>query len=117
MQYPQPAAIVQKQLSAYNQRNINDFIVLFDDNAKFYRYGESIPFLEGKEAIKKYYDHLFQQSPDLKSEIQSRIIIGNKVIDHEIITGRMGKKTPIELVLIFEVAESKIMRCEVISQD
>jgi len=117
MQIDQPADIIKKQLIAYNERNIQDFIVLFDEEAAFYRYGESTPFLKGKENIKDYYANLFEQSPDLNSEIQSRIIIGNKVIDHEVITGRMGNLAPVELVLIFEVSENKIIRCEVITKD
>jgi len=117
MQRDQPADIIQKQLIAYNKRNIQVFIELFDDEAAFYRYGESTPFLKGKEKIKAYYSNLFKQSPSLNSEIQSRIIIGNKVIDHEIITGRMGDPKPVELILIFEVSEDKIIRCEVINKD
>jgi hypothetical protein len=42
------------------------------------------------------------------------MVIGNKVIDHESIVGRNGVVEPIELVLIYEIQNNKILKITVI---
>ncbi|HSW82906.1 MAG TPA: hypothetical protein VLH12_05490, partial [Usitatibacter sp.] len=44
--------------------------------------------------------------PNLHAEILSRIVMGNKVIDHERVSG-IGEK-PLEAVAVYEVADGLI---------
>jgi hypothetical protein len=46
--------------------------------------------------------------PHLHAQIVNRIVMGNKVIDHERITG--VRTTPFEMVVIFEIADNLIQR-------
>ena len=116
MSYCQQTAeqIVQENLDFYNNRNIEGFMSSFSEDVKMYTLGESDPSVMGKEEVRKVYTKLFENSPKLHSTILKRIVIGNKVIDHESITGRNGNDGVLELVLIYEVNQQKINRITVI---
>lgn len=106
--------IVQKQLETYNNRDIEGFMSVIDQNVTIHDFQTGEITLEGYEACKKVYQKLFEASPNLHSKILTRTIFENKVIDHEYITGRKGSTTPIELVLIYEVNNEKITKMTVI---
>lgn len=42
------------------------------------------------------------------------MVMGNKVIDHESIIGRKGSSETIELIMVYEVKDSKIFKMSVI---
>ena len=109
-----PADVVQENLDYYNQRNIEGFMSSFSDTIALYLFGKSDPVAFGKEAIRKLYKDLFDVSPKLHSTILHRIVLGNKVIDHESIKGRKGSKKRTKLVMIYEVSGDKIVRMTVI---
>lgn len=105
-----PEKIVQKNLDAYNALDIETFMACFHDEIKMYNYGLEKPSAQGLDEVRKIYQGLFDRSPKLHSDIINRIIYANKVIDHESITGRLGNETPIEMVLIYEVQDKKIIK-------
>ena len=111
-----PEEIVQENLDFYNQRNLEGFMSSFTDSIALYTFGNTEPVSRGKEAIRNLYKGLFDDSPKLHSTILHRSIIGNKVIDHESIIGRKGSDVPIELVMIYEVSDDKIVRMTVIRE-
>lgn len=111
-----PEEVVQENLDFYNQRNIEGFMSSFTDSITLFMFGKSEPIAQGKEAIRKLYKELFDDSPKLHSTILHRTIIGNKVIDHESIRGRKGSKKPVKLVMIYEVSGDKIVRMTVIRE-
>lgn len=108
------AQIVEQNLTFYNERNIDSFMSSFSDSIALYSFGNEIPIAHGKEKIRDLYAKLFEASPDLHSTILHRAVIGNNVIDHESIVGRKGKIDPIEMVMIYEIYESKIVRMTVL---
>jgi hypothetical protein len=105
-----PEQIVQKNLTAYNKRDINGFIASFSNDIALYNYGEAKPSIVGIDAIKAFYKRVFDASPNLHSTILKRIVFDNKVIDHERITGRVGSEKPVEIVLIYEIINFKIVK-------
>ena len=116
MSYSQQTAeqVVQENLDFYNNRNIEGFMSSFSEDIKMYNLGQSDPSVEGKDNVRAVYTKLFENSPKLHSNILKRIVIGNKVIDHESITGRNGNDEVLELVLIYEVNQQKIDKITVI---
>lgn len=110
----QPAEIVQKQLEAYNKRDIEAFLAVFDENAALYNLGESTPIAEGKTQLRKLYQELFDASPQLYSTVIQRTLFDNKVIDYERIVGRKGATEAIEIIAIYEVVNQKIIKCHFI---
>ncbi|MEN9302435.1 MAG: hypothetical protein RL264_864 [Bacteroidota bacterium] len=111
-----PAEVVEENLGFYNQRNIDGFMRSFSDSIVLYSFGKTEPVAKGKAGIEKVYKALFESSPNLHSTILHRTVLGNKVIDHESIVGRKGSSTPIELVMIYEVENNKIIRMTVVRE-
>ncbi|MDG5492157.1 nuclear transport factor 2 family protein [Psychroserpens sp. SPM9] len=81
----QAEAIVQRNLEAYNARDIDAFMKDYADDVKLYAYPNTLQ-TEGKEAMRKSYSDWFNRVPDLNAYIKKRIVIGNKVIDEEQVT-------------------------------
>jgi len=97
-----PEDVIDMQLSAYNDRDIDAFIATYADDVRCYEYGQPNPFVEGKQALKISYGAMFQTSPDLYAKSTNRIVQGNKVIDHEIAEGINGRSA-IQVVVIYEL--------------
>ena len=109
-----PEQVVQENLDFYNNRNIDGFMTSFSEDIKMYNLADPKPTVVGRKEVRSVYTNLFKKSPKLHSTILKRIVIGNKVIDHESITGRNGNADVLELVLIYEVKNQKIYRITVI---
>ncbi len=62
---------------------------------------------QGKNTMRKIYSDLFRNTPDLHCKIKNRIIIGNKVIDEELVTMNNGK---FSVVAIYEVTNGKMAK-------
>ncbi len=105
-----PEKIVEKNLKAYNNRDIEGFMSSFTSDIALYNLGDSKPSISGFEDIKSFYKKVFDASPKLHSTILKRIIFDNKVIDHERIIGRVGTAKPIEIILIYEIKGDKIAK-------
>lgn len=107
--------IVQQQLDAYNNRDIEAFSALFSDDAQVLQFPGNKILAQGKANVKELYKKLFDASPNLYSELINRTVLGNRVIDHEKITGRAGVDV-LELAVVYEVDQGKISKCMVIRQ-
>ena len=105
-----PEKIVEKNLKAYNNRDIDGFMASFTSDIALYNLGDSKPSISGFEAIKTFYKKIFDASPKLHSIILKRIVFDNKVIDHERIAGRVGSDKPVEIVIIYELKGNKIAK-------
>ena len=99
-------AIVQKQLEAYNNRDIDAFMATYTKDVKLYNYPNELR-TDGPEQMRKSYEQWFKQTPDLRAFIKKRIVIGNKVIDEEQVTanGRI-----FNAVAIYEVENGLIKK-------
>lgn len=101
-----PEAIVQKQLDAYNDRDIEGFLATYTDDVKLYNFPHELR-TDGSEAMRKGYADFFKSAPDLHCEIKNRMVIGNKVIDEEYIT---ANGNTFNAVAIYEVENGKIAK-------
>lgn len=101
-----PEIIVDKQLEAYNNRDIDAFVNTYSEEIKLFNY-PATPTNEGHDGMRKSYTDFFAQTPDLHCEIKNRIVIGNKVIDEEYIT---MNGTHFNAVAIYEVENGLISR-------
>ena len=103
-----PAGFAQRQLDAYNDRDIDRFIAEYTDDVAAWRLGAAEPFLVGKAAFADHYRRNRFQLPDLRAELVQRMVFGNKVIDQERVTG--VEATPMEVAAIYEVTPQGICR-------
>ncbi|WP_298422057.1 nuclear transport factor 2 family protein [uncultured Kordia sp.] len=100
------AIIVQKQVEAYNARDIQAFSALFSDDVKMYDFPKTLR-ASGKVELKKRFGQMFQNTPDLFSYIEDRIASENKVIDHEKVTFKKGEPAK-EFIVMYIVENKKI---------
>ncbi|MDO1501020.1 nuclear transport factor 2 family protein [Winogradskyella maritima] len=101
-----PETIVQKQLDAYNARDIDAFMATYTEDIKLYNFPNELRS-EGQVPMRNRYESFFDNSPDLRCEIQKRIVIGNKVIDHELVTANGNS---FKAVAIYEVENGLISK-------
>lgn len=101
-----PEKIVQKQLDAYNARDIDAFLDTYSDDVELFNFPNQSTS-KGKEAMRKGYQGFFEATSDLHCEIKNRIVIGNKVIDEEYITANGSN---FSAVAIYEVKNGKIVK-------
>lgn len=99
-----PEYIVQKQLVAYNNRDIDGFMATYSSDVKLYSFPDKLNS-EGQVAMRNRYTSYFENTADLHCEIKKRIVIGNKVIDLEYITSN-GKN--FSAIAVYEVKNGLI---------
>lgn len=105
----EPVEVVQAQLDAYNNQDVNAFAAVFAEDAKLYmNLGDTDPTMTGREEIKRRYGAMFAANPENKSTLIGRMTQGNFVFDHERITGR---DKPITIMAVYEVVDGRIIRC------
>jgi len=111
-----PRDVVQEQLDAYNDGDIDRFISVFSDDIELWTLGDSIPSVKGLFSVQKVYGDLFKSNQDLLSEVLNRTVIGNKVIDYEKIDGLKKDGGIYYLVMVYEVKDGKIFRATAIRE-
>ncbi len=104
-----PEAVVQAQLEAYNRGDLDNFMATFHPEAELFALGDPAPRAQGREAVRGIYRELFARSPELHSDLVHRAVFGDRVIDHERITGREGGDV-LELIMVYEVEDGGIRR-------
>jgi len=102
-----PLALVQRQLNAYNARNIDAFLEPYSDSTELFLY-PNLPLGKGKESMRKDYTEMFTNTPGLHCEVTERIIQGKIIIDKEVITN-FGQVI-IEATVIYHIENNKIRK-------
>jgi imidazolonepropionase-like amidohydrolase len=101
-----PEAVVQRQLNAYNARNIDAFLDTYSDDIEIYNFPAEL-LMKGKEKMRERYSSLFSNVTNLYCDLTNRIIKGNIVIDHEKV--RVGERQ-LQAIAVYEVANGKIKK-------
>ena len=98
--------VVNRQLDAYNARDIDKFVDTFSEDVEIYNLYEGMT-MKGHAQLRERYATLFDNTPNLDCRIENRIMINNKVIDKENVT--MNDRV-FDAVAIYEVANGKITK-------
>ncbi len=106
---PGPAEIVDRQLEAYNARDLERFLTFYADDATLYRLPAGEVEAQGKEDLRRIFGALFDQSPSLHCRILDRTITGDWVVDLEFVTGSRGRP-PIRAGAVYEIRDGLIRR-------
>lgn len=114
MQTQTPEQVVQRQLDAYNAKDLNTLLTIYAEDAQLFEHPSTL-LATGTAQIRDRFASRFSE-PNLQAELKNRITCGNTVIDQELVT-RTFQEGPgqIELVAIYEVTNQKISRAWFIS--
>lgn len=102
--------IVQRQLNAYNERNIDRFCENYHQEVECVRLLSNTISCQGITAFRKIYEDLFESSPKLHCELKHRIVLQDVVIDEEFITGAANYPQGLHTVVIYSFCNGLINR-------
>ena len=104
-----PAAVVQRQLDAYNARDLEALLAVYAPDARQYEHPDRL-LATGTEEMRARFAVRFAE-PNLHATLLQRIVLDSLVIDHERIT-RTFPEGPgsIEMVATYEVLDGRITR-------
>ncbi|MDP2716027.1 nuclear transport factor 2 family protein [Rheinheimera sp.] len=92
---------VQRQLNAYNAKDLAAFISCYHSDIAIYRMPATEPALKGHAALEAFYKTERFTIAALRAEVLQRMLVGNKVIDHERVYGMAEQ--PYQVVVVYEV--------------
>ena len=104
-----PIAIVQRQLDAYNAKDLPAFLACYSQNAACFDHPSTL-LTEGRAALEVRYAARFRD-PLLHARLVNRIAVGSTVIDHEDVT-RTFPDGPgrVDVIAIYDVVGAEIRR-------
>jgi hypothetical protein len=103
-----PESVVQRQLDAYNARDIDALLAVYAEDAQLFEHPSTL-LASGSAALRQRFAARFQE-PNLHARLLHRIVLGNRVMDHEEVR-RTFPEGPglIELLMIYEVVDGRIV--------
>jgi hypothetical protein len=96
-----PQDVVQRQLEAYNDRDMQRFLDQYSEAIQVFRPPAVIPAIVGKKAFGEFYATQRFNHAGLHAEVLNRMVLGNKNVDHERIQGVRAQ--PFEAAVVYEV--------------
>lgn len=109
-----PTELADLQLKGYNERNIDLFLEAYSDSVEVYAFPGKLLYT-GKDKMRAGYSGMFTKTPDLHCTIQSRMVLGNTVIDEERVLIRKDQPL-LEAIAIYKIAHGKIQEVYFISK-
>lgn len=109
-----PEAVVQRQLDAFNARDLDALVATYSDDAEQFEH-PATRLARGASELRQRYAARFRE-PNLHATLIQRMVMGGIVIDQEVIT-RTFPEGPgtVDLIAIYEVKEGRIARAWFIS--
>ena len=109
-----PAQIVQLQLDAYNAKDIEALLATYAVDAEHYAlHGERLA--RGHAEMRARFMLRFTE-PDLHARLLSRTVIGQLVVDHEMITRNFAEGLgTMEMLCLYEIHDQKIQKASFVN--
>lgn len=98
--------LAQEQLDAYNNRDIEAFVLPYAENVKVFNFPSELLY-EGREKMFDLYGRMFARTPDLHCKLVNRMVMGNTVIDQEEVTINKNEP-PMRAIAIYKIKDGKI---------
>lgn len=109
-----PESVIQRQLDAYNARDVDALVATYADDALQFEYPSTL-LSSGEAQLRERITARFRE-PNLHARLIRRIVMGHVVIDHEEVARTFPEGTgKIELVAIYEVRDGRIATARFIS--
>lgn len=100
--------VAQKQLDAYNNKNLEEFLSAYTNDVGVYQFPDSLIY-KGIDKMKKVYKEFFERSPKVICRLINRIVNGKYVIDFESISNHHSG-IDFEAVAMYEVENGLIKK-------
>lgn len=102
-----PEVVVQRQLDAYNARNLTELLEIYASDASLWEHPNRLLAL-GTDALRERFAARFAE-PNLHAHLRQRMVMGNLVVDHETVT-RTFPEGPgtLEMIMLYEVRDGRI---------
>lgn len=107
--------LAQEQLEAYNNRDIEAFIIPYAEDVKVYNFPDQLMY-QGRDEMYGLYGRMFSRTPDLHCKLVNRMVMGNTVIDQEEVTINKSEP-PVKAVAIYKIKDGKIAEVYFIRED
>ena len=106
-------AVVQKQLEAYNARDIDAFMALMAEDCVAKDAVTGAVMAQGTQQLRQRYESRFKT--DVHSELLGRLCLGDVVVDREFITG-LPDGAAADCLATYHCKDGKIVRMEFVWQ-
>jgi len=104
-----PEAVVQRQLDAYNSRDIDALLAIYADGAQMFEHPATL-LASGSAALRERFAARFTE-PNLEATLLKRMVMGSIVVDHERVTRTFPEGSgKVELLMIYEVQNGRITK-------
>lgn len=109
---PTPAAaLVQRQLEAYNAHDLEAFLATYSPDIEIFDITDAAsPQMTGLEGMRAVYGEMFATMPNLRCDLGNRIADGAFVVDHEICAMSEPGDPPERAIAIYQVEDNLIRR-------
>ena len=108
-QATKPEDVVQRQLDAYNARDIDAFTAMWADDAQYFEHPLTL-LASGAAAIRERHVVRFTE-PNLYGLLVKRMVVGNMVVDQERVTRTFPEGTgQMDVIAIYEVENDRIVK-------
>jgi imidazolonepropionase-like amidohydrolase len=104
-----PEDVVQRQVLAYNARDVEAFVALYAEDTVVERGGDGELVAAGRDALRETYTELFETSPALHCAVLKRVVSGGVIVDHELVSGIRGG-APVRATAVYEVEGGLIQK-------
>ncbi|GAB3260219.1 nuclear transport factor 2 family protein [Chitinimonas naiadis] len=103
-----PVDYAQAQLERYNAHDLEGFLALYAEDVEIYDFPHTLR-LQGRTAMRERYAQVLYPGATVQAVVSQRIVTGNRVIDHEQVSGHpiSGEAS---LAVIYEVGDAGIER-------
>ncbi|MES2594761.1 MAG: nuclear transport factor 2 family protein [Verrucomicrobiota bacterium] len=104
-----PTSIVQRQLDAYNARDLEELMATYADDAQLFEHPSTL-LASGAAILRERFELRFQER-NLHAQLLSRVVMGQTVVDYEEVS-RTFPEGPgkIRLMMVYEVRDDKIAK-------
>lgn len=114
MSDPRPESAVQRQLDAYNARDLEALMATYAEDVQQFEYPDTLLCSGSAQLRERMMARL--SDPHLHAQLIHRAVMGSVVIDHEEVIRTFPEGTgKVELVAIYEVRDGKIATARFIS--
>jgi hypothetical protein len=102
-------ATVDRQLHAYNERDLQALLACFAPEICVYEVGTEAPVLRGIEALREKYEESFKKNPAVYASLERREVHDRFVTDFERLSGLQDGHDR-RIKVIYEVRGAQIVR-------